>query len=449
MALLLGGGMFFISRDKKIAIMFIGCMTLTLLKPELPLFKECTRFFIYMFFLSEIPYIYAILKEWLHSPLKNIFSFLLAAVLLAALFSPHINSLDSLVSFLKSELLFKYFAIGYSFVSFRNEQNLKTLVRYSIFPMIILTMFGVINLVEHRSFFVSEMMSNWSSNSINDVNEMAGDKFTNLDRFRVQAMFFNPFDYGYICSLCLMLYIYAFNCKMINKNLLMSLVFCCLFGILFCGCRTVMFCSISAVSVYFLLAFKTKKFVMYGLFSVLLFVTSYLFVPIVNEKIDEMTTMFTDTRGRNYNGSSIEARSIQFAATLSYIQDSPMFGRGVNFFNVDLGWSGGKEMALDSRLLGLEGVYLHYLLERGFVGYILYLLVWLSIVTFLIQKKKHNKKLSSLGISIWVTYVLFANMTGELLSVYPTLLLLGCIIGVLTYSNKRQEVLKKNQGFQL
>ena len=441
--------MFFISRDKKIAIMFIGCMTLTLLKPDLPFFKESTRFFIYMFFLSEIPHVYAILKEWWLSPLKYTFSFLLAAVLLAALFSPHINSLDSLLSFLKSELLFKYLAIGYSFVSFRNERNLKTLVRFSILPMIILTMVGVINLVEHRSFFVSEMMSYWSSNSINDVNEMAGDKFTNLDRFRVQAMFFNPFDYGYICSLCLLLYVYAFNFKMINRYQFIGLISCCLFGILFCGCRTVIFCSISAVCIYYLLAFKIEKFVAYGLFSILLLITAYLYVPIVNEKIEAMTTMFTDTKGQNYNGSNIEARSIQLAATLSYIQDSPMFGRGVNFFNVDLGWSGGKEMALDSRLLGLEGVYLYYLLERGFVGYILYLLVWLSIVTFLIQKKKHNKKLSSLGISIWVTYVLFANMTGELLSVYPTLLLLGCIIGVLTYSNKRQEVLKKNQGFQL
>lgn len=40
------------------------------------------------------------------------------------------------------------------------------------------------------------------------------------------------------------------------------------------------------------------------------------------------------------------------------------------------------------------------------------------------------------GISVLSVYLAFANMTGELLSVYPTLLLLGYVFKVI--DNKRQ-----------
>jgi O-antigen ligase len=168
-------------------------------------------------------------------------------------------------------------------------------------------------------------------------------------------------------------------------------------------------------------------------------------IPIVNEKVNQMTTIFSDKSGREISGSSIEMRSIQFATTLYYIQDTPAFGRGVNFFYYDMGWEDGKRGLKDARFEGLEGVYLFYLLERGFIGYFLYLAVWIIMLVYLYRNRQNDKELSASGVAMWVIYTVFANMTGELLCVFPTLLVLGSMIGVLNTKNYLYGV--KNNNF--
>ena len=319
-------------------------------------------------------------------------------------------------------------ALGYAFFSIRNEKNMRTLIRYSIIPMFILTMFGIVNLLEHRSSFVTAMMSNLSN--LNSLNEEMGDKFMDADRFRVQAMFYNPFDYGYICCLCFIMYLYGYNKKWIDKILFVILSACCFFGILMCGARTIILCVIIGIISYILLAFRFKKTITVGMVTMLVAIMAYLTIPVVNEKVDQMTTMFSDTRGREISGSSLEMRSVQFATVLLYIQESPAFGRGENFFLIDMGWEDGMKGLKDERLYGIEGVYLSYLLERGVVGYFLYLTVWLMMLIYLLRNRYINKQLSAFGIAVWIVYTAFANMTGELLSVYPTLLIIGSVIGV-------------------
>lgn len=427
--LLIGFSMFFLSRDKKIALMFIGCMTLELVRLGLPIFSTANFFLIGCFIISEIKNISLLLQRLNRNPIFLISLFLLISLILALLFSPHLHSIKEASKFLQSELVLKYFAIGYGFCSIRNGKNMRTIIRYSIIPMLILTLFGVINMIEGRSNFVTEMMSNWKS--LNDVNEMGGDKFIDSGRFRVQAMFFNPFNYGYTCLLCLNMYLYGYSKKMINKTLLLLLTVCCLFGILMCGARTVIVCSIISVSVLLLFSYKIHKSIYMGLLAICVATMAYMTIPIVNEKVDQMTTIVSDTKGRDIGGSNVEMRTIQFATVLYYIKDTPEFGRGVRFFYYDMGWNKGKTGLRDSRLYGLEGVYLTDLLERGFVGYFLYLSIWIVILIYLLKFRHYNRELSALGISIWLQYMIFANMTGELSSAFPTLLLIGCIFGVL------------------
>lgn len=68
------------------------------------------------------------------------------------------------------------------------------------------------------------------------------------------------------------------------------------------------------------------------------------------------------------------------------------------------------------------------LLERGFIGLLLYAVFWISLIIFMFKNRSVSSPLTALGLSILAVYLSFANMTGELLSVYPTLLLLGFTI---------------------
>lgn len=211
-----------------------------------------------------------------------------------------------------------------------------------------------------------------------------------------------------------------------------------------CAARTVVFCSICGLCVYFLFTLKSMKSVRLAVFSFLLGIMAYNTIPIVNEKVNEVTTMFTDREGNDVSGSNIEMRTIQTAAVLSYIDDSPFFGRGVHFFNIDMGWAkGGKEGLKDSRFEGLEGVYLSYLLERGWIGYLLYLSFWFSILLYFIFHMRTCSHYAFCGITIWIAYFLFSHMTGELLSAVPTLIILGGLIGI-CHENDCISMLKKN-----
>lgn len=434
----MGGSMFFISRDKKIALMYVGCMNLALLRMDIPLFTTANFLLVACFWFSEFNNWKAMIIRWKKAPVGKVILMIILSVSLCIVFSPHLHSIKEARSFLQGELLLKYFALGYAFFSIRNEKKIRTLIQYSIIPMFILTFFGIVNLLDHRSFFVTEMMSNWVST--NSVNELAGDKFMDTTRFRVQAMFWNPFDYGYICSLCLLLYIYGYSKKIMGKCSFAVLLFCCLFGIFMCGCRTVLFCSILGVSTILLFSYRLGKSIKTGLVAASLAVVAYVTVPFVNENINTMATIFSDRSGQEIGGSNIEMRTIQFATVLYYIQDSPVFGRGALFFNIDMGWKDGMSGLKDQRLSGLEGVYLNYLLERGFVGYFLYLCVWIVLLVYLYKHKHYTRELSALGISVWVLYSAFANMTGELMSVYPSLLIIGSVIGVIDNKEKIHEI---------
>ncbi len=446
--IMMGLSMFFISRDKKLALMFIGCMTLTLLSMDIPFFKTPAFFFIGCFLLSEFNNMKTMLIRYMRTPIWQILLIILLSIILCIIYSPHLHSINESRLFLRGEFLLKYFALGYAFFSIRNEKNMRTLIRYSIIPMFILTMFGIVNLLEHRSSFVTAMMSNYSS--LNSTTETMGDKFLDADRFRVQAMFYNPFNYGYICCLCFIMYLYGYNKKWIDKVLFVILSVCCFYGILMCGARTVILCSIVGISTYILLAFRVKKTITVGMVTMLVAIMAYLTVPVVNEKVDQMTTMFSDTSGREVGGSSLEMRSVQFATVLLYIRESPAFGKGEYFFNIDLGWRDGYRGLMDERFQGLEGIYLKYLLERGVIGYFLYLSVWLMMLIYLLRSRHINKQLSAFGIAIWVIYTAFANMTGELSSVYPTLLIMGSVIGVFdtkkTLYRLKNEMLNSNSS---
>ena len=62
---------------------------------------------------------------------------------------------------------------------------------------------------------------------------------------------------------------------------------------------------------------------------------------------------------------------------------------------------------------------------------------------YIYRRRCIDKELSVFGISLWGVYFLFAHLTGELLSTYPTLLLMGCIFGMLN----TKELLYKSQNY--
>lgn len=426
--------MFVVRREYKAGILIMGTIVFTVVSiPAVP-FHKANILLPLSFLLSEVKHLNAMIRSTRGKLIWNLMGIAILLSVLTIIASPHLRDAESLRIFVQGELFFKYFVLLYAFWAFSTEESIKPTLRVSFYAMIVLTAFGVLNSVTKSADFVSIMTQGAAKTTVSFNGEDAGQVYMTSDRFRVQAMFLSPFDYGYICVLMLLLHIYGFIHKYETKIRFFIVASCCVFGVLSCGCRTNIFCALIGVSVFFLLAYKLGKSVRLSLLAIFLASISYMCVPAVQEIFDNMMTMFD--KNSNVTGSSMELRAVQYAAVLYHIQDNPLLGCGYQYFLIDMGWGLGREFLLDSRLAGLEGVIMNYILERGFIGVFLYLLFYISILYYFYKNRKKASMTIAFGISVLSVYLAFANMTGELSSVYPTLLLLGYVFKVI--DNKRR-----------
>lgn len=420
--------MFKLSREYKATILLLSTICLDAVTLAYVPFGGASYILSHCFILSELPYIFQHVKDLKRMILRPLMLTVICATVILIINSPHYNdSVGNTIRLLIYELTGKYFAICYAFISIASANSMKPMLKVSYYCLLVLTFLGILNLVMMRAFFIDAMGAHMTvAENMQDL----GGKFTNSERFRVQAMFFNPFDYGYICILLLLLQSWGYLKRMVSKNQLQISIACCLFGVFFCGCRTNILCCLIGVSIFIYCAFSMRKWTKYVIAGVILFVVAYSSIPVVQEKIDQTLTVF-DTKSQ-YAGSSIDMRLLQYTAVLYHIRNYELFGRGLGFFNIDMGWGESQAASLvDKDLYGLEGVAMSYLLERGIIGLLLYLAFYATILYFFYRHRVIDKQTSAFGLSLVFVYLVFANMTGELGSVFPTLLLIGCCMKLL------------------
>lgn len=353
---------------------------------------------------------------------------MIVATIVLFLHSPHYFSLLGFANLFYKELICKYLYVVYAFICITSSKSLRPLLEVSYYSILLMTFLGVLNLITRHADFLDIAMQggNW-----NDILEDMGGKYEFQERFRVQATFFNAFCYGYICVMNLLLFMYAYAKKMVSRNRFYIVAFCSIFGIIFCGCRTIIIVAIAAYFIYLMLAENITRKLKY--FIVLFFVASlsYEFVKPAEDMIDKTVTIFDKKKTISGGGSSIESRQIQYARVFYYIKNNLLLGRGRGFFKEDLGYKDGRAGMVDKDLHGLEGVFLSILLERGVLGAVFYIIFLVYIWGIIWNYRREDRVTTAFSVTTLVAYFIFANFTGELASFPPTFLLIGMSLGLL------------------
>ncbi len=420
--------MFRVKREYKSAIMLISYMLFSTVSVDFLPLKTARSLIVLSYLISEFKHIRLYVRNLRNTIIWTCLSIMCVLWTIMILNSTHLHSLRDILLFIDNQILCKYFVFAYAFWTFDSENSIKPMLRLSLIAIIVVTLLGVENyFTKVATFVVANMEGKTMTVGGNDY--QIGELYTGRDRFRVSSTFVNPFDYGYMCVLLLLLHTHAFLKKMENRRSFLIVLACCLFGIIMCGCRTILLCAIISFFVYISTAYRLKKSLNILICSVCVGILSYSFIPSVNEKIDTMLSMFD--KNSDVSGSSIEMRTMQYAAVLYHVQDSPLLGKGYKYFSIDLGWQDGTDALVDSRLAGLEGVVLSYILERGFIGLLLWLLFYIILIRYCFKKRNEDRQIAALGLSALSLYLAFANMTGELMSVMPTMLTLGYVVKIL------------------
>ena len=419
--------MFYVKREWKAAMLVMGAMTLTLVDiPVIPLHKANLLLQV-AFLLSEWRDIPRYFKRLRYTPYLWI---PLLIVCFSALFATLTSPYTGIKETLKSELLFKYFAIVYAFWAIKDEKSLKPILRISIYCLIVLTFFGVLNYMTKSAMFVNALTEGQTSNIQEGV--ALGDVYNESERFRVQSMFQYGFDYGYICAAILLLHLHGWYRHLENKRDFIIAIACCSIGILICGCRTVWVSAALSIACYYMWAFQLSRNVMYGIIAMMLMVISYHTIPAVEEKVNQVTDIFVEDS--ETSGSSIQLRMSQYMTVAIHAEGHEWLGLGKGYWEHTYT----KDRESIRGLYGVESVILQTLLERGIIGLVLWAAFYAIIFLYFWRNRKRRKKLTGLGVSILALYLLYSIGTGELGSVYPTMLLLGFVIKAIEYQKLRK-----------
>ena len=337
--------------------------------------------------------------------------------------SPHYwGSVPQFVTLLFRECITTYFILVVGFFSLKDVKTFKPFLQVAFISLIILTVFGVINYITKESTML-DLITGGATKRETSV----GGLFSNETRFRTQSLFIQPFDYGYMCLLILLVTVYGYTRGLVRKNRLIAVALMSMFGVLTCGCRTVIYSFVLSALAYAFLYLKGNRVPIYIGVTIITISLLYTYSPFFRSKVEFAMSVFSE-KDAEIGGSDIESRTIQLVRVFYYLQDHLWMGRGYDFFWIDLQFSEGQQYSLDPDLLGLEGVHLKYLLERGIIGYTMYLIFYLLLFSYIWRHRRSNREEASAALCLLVLYLTFAHMTGELKSVPPTLLVLGMFL---------------------
>ena len=405
-------------RPLRLAILIVSVFLLNPISMGGSPFLTSSNLLPIVFFISELKSFTtnAIIIKKAH--LLFIFIILFLSIIILWCHSPHYSSLGGLSKIILYETVTKYFALAYGIILLKDRNNIRILVNTIYWCVIILTILGVVNLIFRQAFWLDWFLKSGS-----------GEHYTYSERFRVQSLFHNPFNYGFVCLLAFFTGLYAKTENIISSTRSFTIIFCSLFGIFLCGCRTIIVCFMLMGILYVCFHLNNKRVLGLALSGIFLFILSYNAIDVVHNSIDSALNIFDDSQ--NVSGSSVEMRQEQFASVLYQIRNDFYFGKGFRYFFYDMGWSEmGEGGVVDWSLRGLEGVYLNYLLERGIVGYLLYLFIWLYLIFYSLRSLKVNKTAAVTTLTIIIGYLSFAHMTGELGTAYATMLFVGMFLSL-------------------
>ncbi len=235
-------------------------------------------------------------------------------------------------------------------------------------------------------------------------------------------MFKSAFDYGYICAAILILHLHGWYRGLEGKIAFAIALACCSFGIISCGCRTVWVSAIMSIACYSMWVFHLNRNVLLGMMAMILMILSYYTVPAVEEKVNSVTDVFVEDS--ETGGSSIALRMSQYMFVLYYTEGNEWLGLGKGYW----AYSFAEDPYSVAGLQGVESVILGYLLERGIIGLVVWAVFYIGIFRYFWKNRRKRKALTGLGASLLTLYLFFSIGTGELGSVYPTMLLLGFVI---------------------
>ena len=391
------------------------------------------RFLVYSLILSVIGH-KQLLFYYKIFPVKYSMWFVFIAILLIGIFDSRLSVVLKIyrpvTTFLET-----FFVLLLSFSIRYKKKDIQALIRFILLISIPLTVYGIYNYITGDNPYDSIITSTYGFDSASEGYAIEG------SRFRINSFTFHPIFYGYLCSLFIMLAIYAFFYFRKLKGLAL-ITFPLLFSnLLLTNSRTPVIVLFIGLAVFLVLT-NSLKLKIRMIFGGIAIAVILLQIPIVQEKLQRTLDVFV-TGGKEVSGSSVDMRMTQLDSSLDIFIKNPLTGNGLEYINEDLGWTNNAdERVVDSDLAGFESYLFQLLIEQGLAGIVSNMVLFISLfLTF--KKYSVVSRVSSLGISLLMMFATYILITGTLGSWLITFSLLGFVMANNEELNRLNKIKKK------
>jgi hypothetical protein len=394
-----------------------------------PVLITIDKWLILSLFLVELYQYKRFAIEFKEFPLKQVLVFVIFCAFIIGFFDERLSLFDKFYNSF-TEVMWKSFVLFLGYFATRSVDDLRKILKPLSIAIIIVALYGLFQFIMHKNPYLL-----WVANEFGaKVENLQAAENQSLqiqgidDRYRVYSTFWSPFDYGFVSALMTILFFAIYNLKNIKNSNHKKIIFIAgMIGVLLCGSRAVLLCTILSLLTLILFATSFSKRIMVISTVGLFFLATYSTVPYVQEKINgSLDILKIGENNSKLGSSSLEMRYRQLIGTFVYFAQSPIVGNGYDYISNELGWK--SQTNLDNDLLGFESIIFQIMIEQGIVGLLAFFVFCSSIILFFIKNLKWDRLLSGLGLAIFVLFLGFIISTGPQGSWLPTMLVLGIII---------------------
>ena len=395
-----------------------------------------SRFFIFFLFLIQL----VKSKFWVklkYFPLKASTMIILIGFLIIALFDSRLDfNLLKILNRSLGAFFDNFMVIVLTFMLVRDINDLIKIYRIILFFFLAFGIYGLYNYVTGNNFYSTFISHAFGSVDYAEVYASGVD-----GRYRITSFSWHPIYYGFLLTIAILMNIFLLDnqaIKNLKKKYLVAIILVLIANLFMVSSRTPFFAFLAGAAVYFIWGMGLGKKIQIAFITIFVMNLTITFVPQVDDFVTSSFETFS-SKGSKLEGSSVELRSYQLAASVLVFNKSPITGNGFLYIEENLGFRGkAEDRASDSSFAGFESYLYKLLIEQGIVGMVTQLIFSIALILYLIRnylfaKSSFAKKLAILTLGMFLSFLLFIFGTGDLGTFKFFMAILGINIKGLEY----------------
>ena len=236
------------------------------------------------------------------------------------------------------------------------------------------------------------------------------------ERRRVASTWSHPISYGLICSVFFYMY-YLFSENRYKFVVLLLLAI----SVFICGSRSALLVWLFIGVVLMFTILTKRQFVIW----LLIFSSISFILPPVQQKMQQLISSIEGSD--DTDGSSMEMRGVQLAASWEVASQFPLTGGGLDYIQEQMDF-GTDDWVDDEGFYGFESYFFSLVIERGVLGVLVELFLIIYISKVFMKRKSLNNVYAFMGTGFVWGFLIFALITGPLDSWTITMFYIGVLM---------------------